>query len=238
MSKVALLVVALAAFVSGCGGGGVREDLAATGDNMRKIHSGVIDFSMVVTPHVAKARNPFGWKLRGPFAFGDVPTARIVYTQIANGHSADDTLVLDKAGGYALVDGKRRSLTDSNLTELRGSAQRVRSGASIDVGKWIKNASRCGKRCARGQLDVAAAANTLLELAGSRRTLTDAEADQLADATRNATYRAEWSDEHLLRNLQVHIDLGFSSPPTLREALGKLVGATFDLQLAMQNPRT
>ncbi|NUR76825.1 MAG: hypothetical protein HOQ28_11145, partial [Thermoleophilia bacterium] len=222
----------------GCGRGGLREDLDATGDTMRKIRAGVIDFSLLVTPHAAKARNPFGWKLRGPFAFGDVPTARVVYTQIANGRSADDTLVLDKAGGYALVDGRRRSLTDSNLAELRGSAQRVRTGGSIEIGKWIKSASGCGERCARGELDVAAAANTLLELAGSRRTLSDAEADQLAKATRNATYRAEWTDEHLLRNLEVHVDLGFASPPTLREALGKLVGATFDLQLGMQHPRT
>ena len=67
---------------------------------------------------------------------------------------------------------------------------------------------------------------------------TVAEAQARVAPLLSAPYRAEWSDEHLLRNLQVHINLGFSSPPTLREALGKLVGATFDLQLAMQNPRT
>jgi hypothetical protein len=223
---------------SGCGGGGLRDDLAATGDNIGKIRAGVIDFSLLVTPHAAKAHTPFGWRLHGPFAFGDVPTARVVYTQIANGRSADNTLVLDRSGGYALAGGKRRALTDSSLGELRGSARHVRAGTSIDIGKWIKNASRCGKRCARGELDVAAAANTLLELAGSRRTLSNAEAAQLAAGTRSATYRVEWTDEHLLRNLQMHVDLAFGSPPTLRTALGKLVGATFDLHLGMLHPRT
>src|SRR5207248_11049319 len=113
----AIVLVTLAALASGCGGGGLRGDLAATGDNMGKIRAGVIDFSMVGTPRAGRAHNPFGWKLKGPFAFGDVPTAHVTYTQIANGHTADDTLVLDRSGGYAVVDGKRRSLTDSNLKE-------------------------------------------------------------------------------------------------------------------------
>ncbi|MDX6474786.1 MAG: hypothetical protein QOH95_297, partial [Gaiellaceae bacterium] len=192
MSRAAVVVVALTALVSGCGGSGLRGDLAATGDNMGKIRAGTIDFSMLVTPRAAKARNPFGWKLKGPFVFGDTPTAHVVYTQIANGHTADVVLVMDVSGGYASVDGKRKSLTDSNLKELRGSAGRVRAGASIDISKWIKSASSCGARCARGDLDVAAAANTLLQISGSTKTLTDAESKQLADATRDANYRVEW----------------------------------------------
>jgi hypothetical protein len=192
---------------------------------------------MLVTPHAARARHPFGWKLRGPFSFGDVPTAHVVYTQIANGHSADTTLVMDKSGGYAMVGGKRRSLTDSNLKELRGSAGRVRAGASIDISKWITSASSCGTRCAQGNLDVAAAANTLLQISGSAERLTDAEAGQLADATRSATYRVEWTDAHLVRKLKLHLDIGFKAPPRLKSALGDLVGAAFDLNLGLQHPR-
>ena len=238
MRRAAVVIAALAALASGCGGGGLRGDLAATGGNMGKIRAGVIDFSLLVTPRANKAHDPFGWKLKGPFSFGDVPTERVTYTQIANGHTARDTLVLDKSGGYAVVDGKRRSLADSNLKELRGSAARVRAGASIDIGNWIKTASSCGARCAQGDLDVAAAANTLLQVSGSKRTLTDAEAKQLADATRAATYRAEWTGKHLMRSLQLHVDLGFKSPPKLAAALGRLVGATLDLHLGMQRPQT
>jgi hypothetical protein len=238
VTRYTAVLVALAAVVSGCGGGGLRHDLAATGDNMGKIRAGVIDFSMLVTPRAAKAHNPFGWKLKGPFSFGNIPTAHVTYTQIANGHSADNTLVLDRSGGYAVVGGKRRSLTDASLTELRGSAGRLRAGASVDISKWIKDATSCGARCAHGNLDVAAAANTLLQIAGSSRTLSDAETKQLADATRTATYRVEWTDKHLMRNLKLHLDLGFKTPPKLTSALGDLVGATFDLHLGMQRPRT
>jgi hypothetical protein len=230
-------LVAATMLLAGCGGG-LRHDLAATGDNIGKIRAGVIDFSLLVTPHAAKARNPFGWRLEGPFSFGDVPTARIVYTQIANGHDAQNTLVLDKSGGYAIVNGKRRALNDASLAELRGSARRVRDGTSIDLGDWIRTTTRCGDRCARGTLDVAAAANTLLAVSGSKRTLSAAEAKQLADATRAATYRVMWTDKHLVRDLKLHVALGFAAPPKLAAALGKLVGATFDLHLGMKNART
>lgn len=235
--KRAAVLLASSALLAGCGGG-LRHDLAATGDNIGKIRAGVIDFSLLVTPHAAKAHNPFGWRLKGPFSFGDVPTAHIVYTQIANGHSADNELVLDRSGGYAVVNGRRRSLSGSSLSELRDSARHVRQGATIDLGGWIKTTSSCGTRCAKGTLDVSEAANTLLAIAGSKRTLSDDEAQQLADATRDATYRVQWTDRHLLRDMKMHVDLGFKTPPKLTAALGKLVGATFDLHLGMQNPRT
>jgi hypothetical protein len=235
--KIALLIP-LTALLAGCGGGGVRGDLSKTGGSIGKIRAGGLDFSLLVTPHAAKAKHPFGWKLKGPFAFGPVPTAHVVYTQIANGNSADVTLVMDKTGGYAVVNGKRRSLTDSNLKELRGSATRVRGAGSVDISKWIKTASSCGTRCAHGDLDVAAAANTLLQVAGSSQVLSDAERKQLADATRNATYRATWNDKHVLRDLKLHLDIGFKAPPKLKAALGKLVGAAFDLHLVVQHPQT
>jgi hypothetical protein len=215
----------------------VRSDLSATGQNIGKIRAGGLDFSLLVTPRAANAKDPFGWTLKGPFAFGDIPTAHVVYTQIANGKRADITLVMDKSGGYAILNGKRRSLTDSNLKELRGSATRVRGAGSVDISKWIKSASSCGARCAHGALDVAAAANTLLQVAGSAEVLTDAERKQLADATRNATYRAQWTDKHVLRDLKLHMDIGFKAPPRLKAALGELVGATFDLHLGLQHPQ-
>lgn len=236
--RYALILVVFTALLAGCGGGGVRGDLAATGDSIGKIRAGGLDFSLLVTPRAANAKNPFGWKLRGPFAFGDVPTAHVVYTQIANGKTANVTLVMDKTGGYAIANGERRSLTDANLKELRGSATRVRGTGSVDISKWVKSASSCGKRCAHGDLDVAAAANTLLQIAGSSNVLSDAERNQLADATRDATYRAQWNAKHVLTNLKLHMDIGFKAPPKLKAALGELVGATFDLHLGVQNPQT
>jgi hypothetical protein len=236
-ATVAILVL-LAMLLSGCGASGLRADLSAAGNSVGKIRSGNLDFSMLVTPHAAKAKNPFGWRLSGPFSFGDVPTARIVYTQIANGHTGSSTLVLDKSGGYAINGRAQRSLSSANLQELRSAAAHVRQGASIDVSKWLKSASSCGTGCAQGGLDVAAAANTLLGISGSHSTLNAANAKRLADAARSATYRIEWTPNHLLRDLKLHVDLGFAAPPKLQAALGKLVGATFDLHLGVRHPQT
>ena len=41
---------------------------------------------------------------------------------------------------------------------MRGSAACICSGASIDIGNWIKTVKSCGSRCAQGSLDVAEAA--------------------------------------------------------------------------------
>lgn len=237
MTRIAALVV-FAVLLSACGGRGLRGDLSAAGDSVGKIRSGNLDFSMLITPHAAKARDPFGWKLRGPFSFGDVPTAHIVYTQIANGHTGSSTLVLDKSGGYVMNGGAHRALSSASLQELRSAAAHVRQGASIDVSKWLKSTSRCGKGCATGDLDVAAAANTLIQISGGHGTLNAANAKRLADAARSATYRIEWTPKHLMRDLKLHVDLGFDAPPKLQAVLGKLVGATFDLHLGLQHPQT
>jgi hypothetical protein len=232
-----VLLLATAAVATSCGGG-LRSDLSATANNIGKIRSGALAFSMIVTPRTAAAHNPFGFKVAGPFTFGEVPTARVAYTQIANGHSATATLVLDKSGGYAESNGRRRALSATQLETLRAAAASARSGSSFDVGSWVKNAHRCGTRCATGDLDVAAAANTLLGLAGGKQRLTDAEAKQLAAASRSATYRLTWTAAHLVRGLTLHVDLGFAAPPKLQAALGKLVGAKLDLQLGLQHPQT
>jgi hypothetical protein len=236
MRRVTVILLALTALVSGCGGGGIRHDLAATADNLGKIRAGAIAFSMLVTPRSAIAHNPFGFEVKGPFRFAAVPTAHVTYTQIANGHQATATLVLDQSGGRATSNGTRRTLSSAQVRQLRAAAASVHSGSSFDVGSWIKTVSQCGPRCARGDLDVAAAANTLLSLAGSTATLTADEAKQLAQATRKATYELTWTPAHLVRDLKVHVDLGFAAPPRLQAALGKLVGASFDLHLGLTNP--
>jgi hypothetical protein len=232
-----VLLLAIAAATTSCGSG-LREDLSTTADNIGKIRSGALAFSMLVTPRTTAARHPFGFTLAGPFTFGEVPTAHVVYTQIANGHSATATLVLNAAGGYAQSNGTRRALSTAELEQLRSAAASARSGSTFDVGSWVKNVHDCGTRCATGDVDVAAAANSLLGLAGGKQSLSDAEAKQLSDSTRNATYRLTWTPEHLVRDLRLRVDLGFASPPKLQAALGKLVGARFDLHLGLEHART
>ena len=236
MRRLTPVVLATALLAGGCGNG-ARNELAKTADNVGKIRGGTISFSLLVSPRTKLARNRFGFRLRGPFAFGERPTAHVDYTQIANGHEATATLVLTRSGGYAVANGKRRTLSSSQLAELRDAASAARHGLSVDVSDWVKSAKRCGDHCVEGDLDAAAAISTLLQYTGSKASLTDTEQKEVARAT-HATYRAVSTGDHLLRSLVVHADLALAAPSQLRAALGALVGATVDLKLAIANPRT
>ena len=100
----------------------------------------------------------------------------------------------------------------------------------------MKSASRCGSHCVSGELDVAEAISTLLQYTGSKATLSDDEKKQVAGATR-ATYRVVSTGDHLLRSLDVHARLALRAPGRLRLALGRLVGASVAVRLAIANPR-
>jgi hypothetical protein len=234
--RLAPIFLGVALLAAGCGGG-ARDELRQTADRVGKIKSGTISFSLVVTPRSKLAKHPFGFRLRGPFHFGDRPTARVVYTQIANGKEATATLVLEKDAAYAIANGERRALTDAQAKELRAAAAGARAGARVAIDDWIDGADSCGDHCVEGNLDVASAIAGLLGAAGAHVTLSDDDRETLADATKDASYRVESTDDHLLRELRADVDLGFDVPERLRRALGDLVGARIDVRLAIANPR-
>jgi hypothetical protein len=238
LRKLALLTVVVS-IAAGCGGGGgLRSDLAKTASNLGKIRSGSLDFSLLVTPRSALARNPFGFSIRGPFTFGDQATARVAYTQIANGSRATVTLVLEPTGGYVVANGKRRPMTEAQLASLRDAAASARSGSVVDVSSWLQTPTSCGTHCARGKLDVSDAVEGIAGLAGDDITLSAEERKQLDAAAKSATYLVRWTDDHLLEQLKLHVVVDFDVPPKLRSALGNLVGATFDLNVGISDPAT
>jgi hypothetical protein len=229
--RVAPLLLGVALVAASCGSS-ARDDLGKTTHNVGKIRAGTISFALVVHPRTKLAKTPFGFRLHGPFAFGDRPTAHVDYTQIANGREATATLVLTRGGGYAVANGKRRALSADDLASLRAAASSAREGGSVDVSDWVTSARRCGERCVTGGLDGGEAVKTLLQYTNPGAELSDDEQRQIADATR-ATYRVHWTDGHLLRDLTVHADLALRAPARLRAALGDLVGARVDLHVAI-----
>jgi hypothetical protein len=237
VSRLAAVLLGVAVLAAGCGGGGAREELRKTADRVGKIKSGTISFSLVVTPRGKPAKHPFGFRIKGPFRFGDRPTARVAYTQIANGKEATATLVLDRDAAYAISNGERRTLSTAQARELRAAAAGARAGARVAIDDWIDGADSCGDHCVKGSLDVASALEGLLETAGAHVTLSDDDRKTLADATKDASYRVESTDDHLLRELRAAVDLGFDVPERLRRALGDLVGAKIDLRLQIANPQ-
>jgi hypothetical protein len=235
VSRLAAVLLGVAVLAAGCGGG-ARDELRKTADRVGKIRSGTISFSLVVTPRGKLAKHPFGFRLHGPFRFGDRPTARVAYTQIANGKEATATLVLERDGAYAISNGERRALSAAQAKELRAAAAGARTGARVAIDDWIDGADSCGDHCVKGSLDVASAVEGLLGTAGAHIALSDDDRKTLADATKGTSYRVEATDDHLLRELRADIDLGFDVPERLRRALGDLVGAKIDLRLSIANP--
>jgi hypothetical protein len=233
-----LLVLA----VTGCGGGS-SSVAAQTGRNVAKIHSGVLDLRLVVTPH--GGGSPFGFELRGPFALreGKLPVARLALTQIANGSSATATLVSDGRRAWVVSSGGTRALSS---TQARGLSF-TGGFTGLDIGSWIRDAkvSDGGADLDRvtGRLDVVAAANGLdgvAALAGrSMPTIAGDDAKRLEAATKSSrVVLLTRKSDRLLRSLDVAADLGFDVPASLARALGAQVGARVEFKLAVARPNS
>jgi hypothetical protein len=238
VTRLAAVAALLALAAAGCGGS--RSVAAETGDNVAKIHSGVLDLRLLVTPHGGR---PFGFELRGPFSLrtGALPVARLAYTQIANGTSASATF---------LSDGRRAWIRSANGTSRLSPAQARSLGfgrafTGLDLGSWIRDArvsdAGAGLDRVTGTLDVVAAANGLngvASLAGRDvPRLAGSDAERLRAATRSSrVVLLTTKRDRLLRRLDVAADLGFDVPQSLRAALGSDVGATVDFHLAVARP--
>jgi len=244
---------ALALATAGCGGTSAGSVVSETSKNLAKIHSGVLDLKLMVTPR--GGGQPFGFELRGPFSIrpGKLPVARVAYTQTANGHSATATFVSDGTRAWVVSSGGTKPLSAAQAVALRGSAQVLGGGggglSSFDVGAWLRQPKLSdggtvgGAPTDRitGQLDVVSAANGLMgfaALAGRNATqIAGADATRLRDATRSSSVAVlTGKKDRLLRRLSLSADLGFAVPAALKAALGTTVGAKVDFLLAVDKP--
>jgi hypothetical protein len=237
VAPVLALVVLCAA---GCGSGSVVSE---TGKNLGKIHSGVLDLKLIVTPQ--DGSDPFGFELKGPFALreGKLPVARIAYTQVANGTSATATLVSNGARVWVVSDGGTNELTSAETSRLRAPE----SLRGMDIGSWIRDETVSsgpdGTDRVRGKVDVVAVANGLRDiaaLAGRRiETIEGRDADRLRDALRASRVELLTSKkDRLLRRLALFANLGFAVPESLKQALGTTVGAKVDFVFAVARPNS
>lgn len=258
MSRLRPLVLAVVVF-AGCGGGdgGAEDVLAETADNLEQIESGRLSMRLVVTPTGAEAER-VGFELEGPFSLegaGELPVARMEYTQILGSARGAVTVVSTGRKAYVEVDGQAYELPPEQEEELRAAGAGLAEGAGLGelgLDDWIEdpNLSQGGvvagvetDRIAAG-LDVAAAAQDLVEVArglpeGSLEELAEADERTIERATRSATLELfTGKDDRLLRRLSIDVDLGFDVPTALRSALGDLVGAQIEFELTVEDPNT
>lgn len=246
----ALLPLVLAAVVAGCGGDGAETALSETADRLGEIRSGVLDFSIVVTPVDGEE---FGFELTGPFDLrNEMPVMRIDYTQIANGERGTVTLVSTGDEAWAEANGERIELTAEQVEELRLVGRSV-GGAegleSLAIDDWIEDPDLADGEEVGGdatdrvtaELDIVAAVNGLNELVRSfGRDLPRIEgrsADRLREATRSTSFELlTGKDDRLLRRLAIEADFGLDVPQELRDALGEVVGGRVRFLLAVAKP--
>jgi hypothetical protein len=253
LAPLALAAVALAA----CGGdGGSAEDvLADTADNLEEIQSGRLTMRLVVTPKGEDAET-VGFELRGPFSLdgpGDLPVARIEYTQIRGSARGAVTVVSTGRKAYIEVDGQAYELPAEQADELRAAGEDLEEGeglGELGLDDWIEDPKLSEGGVLAGvetdridaDLDVASAAHDLVEVArglaqGSLDDLSDTDAQTIERATRSAKLQLFTGEEdRLLRRLNIDVDLGFRVPSELRDALGNLVGARIDFELRVEEP--
>jgi hypothetical protein len=244
-----------AAVLSGCGGGGnANEVLSRTAASLGKIHSGDLTLRLVVSPREG-TKGRIGFELRGPFALrpGSLPVARIAYTQIAGANEGTATFLSTGNNAYVLVRGKAYELPAAAAEQVRRAATGLGGSSSglgsFHVESWFDDPKVEGGGEVGGadtdhvkaDLDVVAAANGLLELlrqlGREARPIEGQQAKQLQDAVESSSIDV-WTgkQDRLLRRLLLKAELGFDVPESLRRALGDVVGAKVEFELAVSKP--
>jgi hypothetical protein len=244
--RIAALGLLVATLAAGCGGGQAHGVLSDTAKNLGKIHSGDITLRLVVSPrHGTKGR--IGFELRGPFALraGQLPVAKVAYTQIAGAHEGTATFISTGSRAWAEVNGSVRELPPASTNAIRQAAAGGSGGiGSLDIATWVKDpqVTREGNLDhVTAKLDVVNAANGLLALlrglGKQAPTIQGAEADRLQQAVTSSSFDV-WTgkDDRLMRRLLLKAELGLSVPAELRRVLGSVVGAKVDFELAIAHP--
>ena len=243
LAAVCLLVALLAA---GCGGGQAHDALSQTAGNLGKLHSGDLTLRLVVSPREG-TKGRIGFVLRGPFALrsGQLPIARVAYTQIAGAHAATATFISTGRKAYAEVKGKVRELPPASTESIRQAAAGGSGGiGGLDIASWVKDPQMTSEGDVdhvTAKLEVVNAANGLLGLlrglGKQAPTIDGTEADRLRGDVKSSSFDV-WTgkQDRLLRRLLMKAELGLSVPSELRRVLGDVVGAKVDFELAIAHP--
>lgn len=231
---------AVVALVAGCGGGG-GNTLAESSKALDHVHSGILSLSVTMTPS-GTGHNPFGFELTGPFRLGKPTLARMVYTQIANGHRGSATVVLGRTSGYVESGGHRRPLTNSELQRLRGTARAAAVGGGLKLDEWVtsRHERSCGDAiCVDGELDPAKAIAGLTQLQQAVAAPAPAvkEDPSLSSAVQTSRYHlVAAKGDKTPREVTMEIDFHKAVPARLRTVLGSFVGAKLSFRFVLTRP--
>jgi hypothetical protein len=245
-------LLAVVALLAACGGGGeesATDVLSETANNLGEIRSGELSLELLVS---AKGGERQGFRLEGPFALegGNLPVARLAYTQIAGDEQARVTFISTGDQAFVEVNGTAYQLPPNLVAEVReatGELDTEGLGDRIELGNWIQNPKRAEGGTVGGadtdriaaDLNVVNTVNGLLEIAsafgGAQRPpqVEGQAAEQLrraVDAARIDVYTGK--EDRLLRRLVISIELSPEAPGEVKDILGGAV----DFELAVSDP--
>jgi hypothetical protein len=245
-----LLVVLAAVALTGCGGGPSAEEvLRETSQRMDEIRSATLDLRLSLEPLERAEAGRVGFALSGPLSLdgGDLPVARLRYTQIAGTQTSEAVFVSTGSEAFAEVGGTAHRLGDAQAESLREAARQVGGdSAGLPIDGWIREAEVSdggdGTDRVTADLDPGVALRDIfaaMRAAGSEApSVGRAGVDQLREAVDEARLEL-WSgkEDRLLRRLRVRIGFKVEVPQSLRRSLGDLVGGrlAFDLGLTDVN---
>jgi hypothetical protein len=238
-----LLAAVLA--VAGCGGedsdpNAIMRETAASLSEIKSAKP--FKLRIAVDP---RDGDEFGFAIDGAVALcegqDELPRLDVAYTQFARGEEATVQLISTGSDSFIEVNGTAYALADEQEAELRGACEELGTEgglAQLRVDDWVRDPEARGENEVRGELNLVAVINDLVDVArafsASRLARLDADdARRIADATKASMFELERGDDGLLRRLALEAELGFDVPRDLQDALGKVVGAkvTFELEL-------
>jgi hypothetical protein len=241
--------------LAGCGGGGGSGEaagvLADTAAKLGEIRSGELLLRVDVRPTEGADGGAFGYELSGPFALAEadaLPLADMRYRQRVDDQEGDIGIRSTGDRAFVEVEGTWYELPPERIEGLRGGGGDAGGGSNgleeLDIADWLVEPELDegdDVDTITADLDVVAATNDFLALAGAFRaddaTIEGEEAEQLRRATRNARIQVETgADDRLLRRILVELDFALEPPEDIRNALGDVVGATVEIELAVENP--
>jgi hypothetical protein len=238
--------------VAGCGPRGADGPLAAAGENLADIRSGVMTLRLIAT---TSSGADTGFEVSGPFSLPEddsLPTVDLTLEQLGV-HGAEPVRFISTGkSAYVETGGTAYELPPQSTESLRGDPQAADEGPfdQLELDTWVTDQTSSEgatvdgveTETISGPLDVVAAANGLFGLARDLGGTTvpeieGEEAERLRAAVESASLEVVVGrDDELLRRLRIDVDLTASAPERLEPALAELLGVRFQLLLAIEDP--
>ena len=252
MKRRALSLLLLLALACSHEAASAADQLHAAADRVHDIHSGHL--TMTFSMNATGSDGGVGFTTEGPFSFtgaSSLPVSDLTFTQQFGTNEVTTRFVSDGTHAVAVVNGKTKPLSPSQLGGLQGFAGAGGAGAvpGMNLDAWFSDPEITGEgtvagdptRVIEGAVDAPEALNGLLTVMAamggpsSVPALTDRAHSQLEHAVRGATARVEIGiEDGLLRRVVLNVDLGVD--PSLAPALSSLAGGHLRFDLTIANP--